>query len=152
VIVSPNKIIKSVEGSAFSSSDASQGSMSVSRGRLVSSSHICPFETHTLLTAFKKVLPIPSPTSIYILQDYNKMVLHHGAELTAYSSEVLARYALGRSSKASFDATYEKIAGNEGSVLFCRPGQVGRRTMCKPLLSTTPSFNITSTPASDICV
>lgn len=81
--------------------------------------------------AFKLVLPISNPTSIYTLQDFNKIVIHHGSEISSYSSDVLARVALGSSTRQSLDSTYEKVAGNDGTVLFCRIGQVGKRTIRK---------------------
>jgi RHO1 GDP-GTP exchange protein 1/2 len=80
---------------------------------------------------------------MHVLQDFNKIVIHHEAEIIAYSSDILARYALGYSSRESLDATYEKIAGKEGSVLFCRAGQVGKRTMRTPRVNSSfPSIEL----------
>lgn len=80
-------------------------------------------------SSFKKALPLSNATSIYILQDYNKVVIHHGSDIAVYSLDLLARFALDNSSRESLNATYEKVAGNDGAVMFCRVGQVGKRTI-----------------------
>lgn len=80
-----------------------------------------------------EILSITSPTSIYTLQDFNKVIIHHNGEIVSYSLDMIARFSLGRSSKASLESTYEKVSRNEGNVLFCKPGVVGKRTMRKLL-------------------
>lgn len=84
-----------------------------------------------------KILSITSPTSIYVLQDFNKVIIHHNNEIISYSLDVIARLSLGASSKLTLESTYEKVSGNEGNVLFCKPGVVGKRTMGE--LSTASS-------------
>ena len=76
-----------------------------------------------------EILSITSPTSIYTLQGFNKVIIHHNNEIISYSLDMIARFSLGKSSKSSLDSTYEKVSRNEGNVLFCKPGVVGKRTM-----------------------
>ncbi|KAF9648739.1 hypothetical protein BDM02DRAFT_3155589 [Thelephora ganbajun] len=84
-----------------------------------------------------KILSITSPTSIYTLPDFNKVIIHHNHEIISYSLDMFARLSLGNSSRSSLESTYEKVSGNEGNVLFCKPGVTGKRTM---LLYAAKSF------------
>ena len=76
-----------------------------------------------------EILSLTSPTSIYTLQDFNKVIIHHNNDIISYSLDMIARFSLNRSSKASLESTYGKISKNEGNILFCKPGVVGKRTM-----------------------
>ena len=76
-----------------------------------------------------KILNIKSPTSIYTLPDFNKVIIHHNNEIISYSLDMIARISLRASSKSNLESTYEKVSGNEGNVLFCKPGVAGKRTM-----------------------
>lgn len=70
-----------------------------------------------------------------MLQDFNKIIIHHETYLLSYSLEVLARVAHYQSPPSSLDASLETIAGNNGNVLCCQAGQIGDRTIRKtPLL------------------
>lgn len=86
-----------------------------------------------------EILKITNPTSIYTLPEFNKVIIHHGNEIVSYSLDMIARFSLGGTSKPSLEATYEKVSGNEGNVLFCKPGVVGKRTM-RRLLVTSSGF------------
>ncbi|KAF7986494.1 hypothetical protein HWV62_31305 [Athelia sp. TMB] len=78
---------------------------------------------------FTRVLPYSNPTSMLALQDFNKFVVQHEACLYSYSLDLMARVIRHPSSIKSFEATMEKIAGNEGSVLLARSGRVGNRIL-----------------------
>ena len=97
---------------------------------------LCNFRTMSDLT---EILSITSPTSIYTLQGFNKVIIHHNNEIISYSLDMIARFSLGGSSRPSLESTYEKVSGNEGNVLFCKPGVVGKRTMRK-LLVASPRY------------
>lgn len=84
-----------------------------------------------------KILNITSPTSIYTLQDFNKVIIHHNHEIISYSLDMIARLSLGKTSQSSLDSTRERVSGNEGNVLFCKSGVVGNRTIGR--LSGPPS-------------
>jgi len=90
-----------------------------------------------LFSDLTEILSLTSPTSIYTLQGFNKVIIHHNNEIISYSLDMIARFSLGNSSKSSLESTCEKVSKNEGNVLFCKPGVVGKRTMCK--LPDTPS-------------
>jgi RHO1 GDP-GTP exchange protein 1/2 len=66
------------------------------------------------------------------LQDFNKFVVQHEASLLAYSLDLLARVAQGQAPPHTLDASMEKLAGQDGSVLFVRSGLVGNRTLREP--------------------
>jgi hypothetical protein len=63
------------------------------------------------------------------LQDSNKFIVHIESTLLSYSLDLLARVAQGQSPTQSLDASMEKIAGQDGSVLFVRIGRMENRTM-----------------------
>jgi len=83
-----------------------------------------------------KILNITNPTSIYTLPDFKKVIIHHNNEIISYSLDVVARLSLRRSSRSSLESTCEKVSKNEGNVLFCKPGVVGKRTMRELLASS----------------
>jgi hypothetical protein len=76
---------------------------------------------------------------MYTLPDFNKVIIHHNNEIVSYSLDMIARLSLGSSSQSSLESTREKVSGNEGNVLFCKPGVVGKRTI-RELLVTSPEF------------
>lgn len=80
-------------------------------------------------TDLTKILDITSPTSIYALPDFNKVIIHHNHEIISYSLDMIARLSLGRTSQSNLESTYEKVSGNEENVIFCKPGVVGNRTI-----------------------
>ena len=63
------------------------------------------------------------------LQDFNKFIVQHEASLFSYSLEILSRVAQGQAPSQTLDASMEKLAGQDGSVLFARSGRVGNRTL-----------------------
>jgi hypothetical protein len=69
------------------------------------------------------------------LPDFNKFVVQHEASLLAYSLDLLARVAQGQAPPQTLDASMEKLAGQDGSVLFARSGRVGNRTLRKSSLA-----------------
>ncbi|KAF7964575.1 hypothetical protein HWV62_5482, partial [Athelia sp. TMB] len=85
--------------------------------------------TNAVPFKFTRVLPYSNPTSMLALQDFNKFVVQHEACLYSYSLDLMARVIRHPSSIKSFEATMEKIAGNEGSVLLARSGRVGNRIL-----------------------
>jgi hypothetical protein len=63
------------------------------------------------------------------LHDFNKFIVQHEASLLSYSLDLLARVAQGQAPPQTLDASMEKLAGQDGSVLFARSGRVGNRTL-----------------------
>ncbi|KDQ59244.1 hypothetical protein JAAARDRAFT_192767 [Jaapia argillacea MUCL 33604] len=90
---------------------------------------------------FTKVLNFSSVTSMVALQEFNKFLVHHESNLYCYSLDILARVSQDQSHRPGLDASFEKVAGDAGNVVFFRAGRLGHRTMvlcvCKSLLSTT---------------
>ncbi|KAH7911069.1 hypothetical protein BJ138DRAFT_1113504 [Hygrophoropsis aurantiaca] len=78
---------------------------------------------------FRKILSFTSPTSIIALQDFNKFIVHHENWLISYSLDLLARVALYQAPPSSLDASLEKIAGQDGNVVFCSAGRIGQRSI-----------------------
>lgn len=91
--------------------------------RLSFESHICVLIN---LSAFRKVLSVPNPTSMVALAAAGKLFVLHEDGLCSYSLDMLARAALGLIDSRKVDATREIIAGD---VLFFRAGRVGNRFM-----------------------
>jgi len=65
---------------------------------------------------------------VFLVQ-FNKFIIHYESSLLSYSSDILARFALGLSHPQTLDASLERIGGHDGSVLFFRAGRVGNRTL-----------------------
>jgi hypothetical protein len=80
-------------------------------------------------TGFRKVLAFSNPPTLIALQDFNKFIVQHEASLLAYSLDLLARVYQGQAPPETLDASMEKVAGHEGSVLFARSGRIGNRTL-----------------------
>lgn len=78
---------------------------------------------------FRKILSYGNPSSIIVLQDANKFIVHHENYLLAYSLDILARVAMYQAPASSLDASLEKIAGGDGTVLFCSAGRTKQRTI-----------------------
>ncbi|KAG1781631.1 hypothetical protein EV702DRAFT_1177351 [Suillus placidus] len=76
---------------------------------------------------FRKILSYGNPSSIIVLQDFNKFIVHHESYLLAYSLDILARVAMYQAPASSLDASMEKIAGGDGTVLFCSAGRIKQR-------------------------
>ena len=85
----------------------------------------------TLHLAFRKVLSYQSPTSLAVLQSHNKLIIHHESVLLSYSLDLVARVAQGQSTPQNLEGTLERLAGNDGSVLFFRAGKLAGRTLSK---------------------
>jgi len=92
---------------------------------------ITPYSCQSLMliSDFRKILSYGSPSSIIVLQEFNKFIIHHESYLLAYSLDILARVTLYQAPPGSLDASMEKIAGDSGSVLFCRAGRINTRTI-----------------------
>ena len=82
-----------------------------------------------LLLDYRKILAFENAKSIIVLQDFNKIIIHHDTFLLSYSLEVLARVSQYQSPPSSLDASLETIAGQSGNVLCCQAGQMGDRTI-----------------------
>ncbi|KAH7884721.1 hypothetical protein F5I97DRAFT_1929559 [Phlebopus sp. FC_14] len=78
---------------------------------------------------YRKILSFENAKSIIVLQEFNKIIIHHDNYLLAYSLEVLARVVQYQSPASSLDASLETIAGQDGNVLCCQAGQIGDRTI-----------------------
>ncbi|KAH0833307.1 hypothetical protein J3R83DRAFT_12372 [Lanmaoa asiatica] len=78
---------------------------------------------------YRKILSFENVKSIIVLQDFNKIIIHHDNYLLSYSLEVLARVAQYQSPPSSLDASLETIAGQAGHVLCCQAGQMGDRAI-----------------------
>ncbi|KAF9223416.1 hypothetical protein BS17DRAFT_705412 [Gyrodon lividus] len=78
---------------------------------------------------YRKILSYENVKSIIVLQEFNKIIIHHDNYLLSYSLEVLARVAQYQSPPSSLDASLETIAGQDGGVLCCQAGQIGERTI-----------------------
>ncbi|THH33188.1 hypothetical protein EUX98_g965 [Antrodiella citrinella] len=85
----------------------------------------------------KKVLQLPNPKSLHVLQDYKRFVILFDGGLHAYSLDLLARVALQRSAPQSLDASLERISAPDAVVTFAKVGKIGQRTM---VFYTTKSF------------
>ncbi|KAI0322603.1 hypothetical protein OF83DRAFT_1049094 [Amylostereum chailletii] len=80
-------------------------------------------------SSFRKVLPFVSPTSMAVLQDFNKFIVHHETSLMSYSLDLVARVAQGQSTQQNLEGSLERLAGNDGNVLFFRAGRLSERTI-----------------------
>ncbi|KAG1805037.1 uncharacterized protein HD556DRAFT_1328030 [Suillus plorans] len=77
--------------------------------------------------SFRKILSYGNPSSIIVLQEFNKFIVHHESYLLSYSLDILARVAMYQAPASSLDASMEKIAGEDGTVLFCTVGRIKQR-------------------------
>jgi RHO1 GDP-GTP exchange protein 1/2 len=68
-----------------------------------------------------------------VMANFKKFIVHHETSLFSYSLDILARVAQGNSQSNTLDATGEKIAGQDGSVLFFKAGYIGNRSLSKHL-------------------
>ncbi|KAF9238478.1 hypothetical protein BU15DRAFT_88333 [Melanogaster broomeanus] len=78
---------------------------------------------------YRKILSYGNVKSIIVLQESNKIIIHHDNYLLSYSLEVLARVAQYQSPPSSLDASLETIAGQDGSVICCQSGRIGDFTI-----------------------
>ncbi|KAI0694624.1 hypothetical protein BC835DRAFT_1274268 [Cytidiella melzeri] len=78
---------------------------------------------------YKRVLKMTGITSLYAIQQYNKILVHSDEGLDAFSLDIMARMVLGTSRPQDLDASRERISGQDVAVLFARVETVGARTM-----------------------
>jgi hypothetical protein len=80
---------------------------------------------------FRKILPVPLPSSLVALQQFNKFLVQSDTSLLSYSLDLLARVARGETPVGTLEASKETIAGpgGDGSVLFFKVGVIGSRTL-----------------------
>ncbi|KAG9315323.1 hypothetical protein JVU11DRAFT_4464 [Chiua virens] len=91
---------------------------------------------------YRKILSFENVKSMIVLQDFNKIVIHHDDYLLSYSLEVLARVAQYQSPPSSLDASLETIAGQTGSVVCCQAGHMGDRTIVIYAVRTLFQVNV----------
>jgi RHO1 GDP-GTP exchange protein 1/2 len=84
-----------------------------------------------LPTAFQKVLELISPTSIVAVPELNKFIVHCDMALFSYPLDQVVRVSQGHATPKSLGDCVERLAQNDGSVLFFRAGRVGHRTLSK---------------------
>ncbi|TFY66575.1 hypothetical protein EVG20_g4514 [Dentipellis fragilis] len=84
---------------------------------------------HRGQSSYRRVLPYASPPFIAVLQTFGKFLVQHESSLYSYSLDLLARAALQQTTQQALDGSMEKLAGNEGSVIFFRVGQLGERAL-----------------------
>jgi hypothetical protein len=101
---------------------------------------------------FRKVLPIPLPSSIVPLQRFNKFLIQSDNSLFSYSLDLLARVARGESYVGTLEASKETIAGpgGDGNVLFFKVGVIETRTLGKSTFLRNRIWHLLS-DASYIC-
>lgn len=63
------------------------------------------------------------------LPEFNKLLILSDHYLYAYSLDLVARAAAGRSTTEHLEASRQVIAGQDGGVLFFRAGKIGSRNM-----------------------
>lgn len=97
---------------------------------------------------FRKILSYGNPSSIIVLQDFNKFIVHHENYLLSYSLDLLARVAMYQAPASSLDASMEKIAGGDGTVLFCSAGRIKQRMI---VVYALKSFFQTTVHALEAC-
>ncbi|KAI6011778.1 hypothetical protein EDC04DRAFT_2958410 [Pisolithus marmoratus] len=78
---------------------------------------------------FRRILSYENAKKIIVLQDFNKVLIHHDGYLLSYSLEVLARVVQYQSPASALDASLETIAGQDGAVICCEAGKVKDRTI-----------------------
>ncbi|CCM01400.1 uncharacterized protein FIBRA_03451 [Fibroporia radiculosa] len=78
---------------------------------------------------YRRVLNLPNPTSIIALPDCNKILVLSDDGLCVYSLDMFARAGLGTSTQLHLEATMQRIAGQDSTVLYFRAGRINNRTM-----------------------
>ena len=101
----------------------------------ISTPVIVPPQVSLSILAFRQILAFENAKNIIVLQDFNKILIHHDGYLLSYSLEVLARVAQYQSPASALDASLETIAGQDGSVILCEAGTVKGRTVGKCLIT-----------------
>lgn len=83
--------------------------------------------------AYRKALPFPSVPSMFALQDFNRLLLHVDAQLLSLPLSLLAQVALSNIDEtaptSSLTKRLERVAGNEGKIMFVRVGAISARTV-----------------------
>ncbi|KAJ8579756.1 hypothetical protein M405DRAFT_109149 [Rhizopogon salebrosus TDB-379] len=106
----------------------------------------------------RRILSYGNPSSIIVLQELNRFIVHHESYLVAYSLDLLARVALFQAPTSSLDASMEKIAGGDGTVLFCCAGSIKMRTIIVYLSSKSlcmcwrPAALLTFAALRHVCI
>jgi hypothetical protein len=83
---------------------------------------------------FRRIFTHPNPTSIAAIQTvgpktFNKFIIHFDTTLVSYSLDVLAQVALGEAQPNSLQATMQKLAGQDGHVVFFKHVHIGDRVL-----------------------
>lgn len=97
----------------------------------ISTPVIVPPQVSLSILAFRQILAFENAKNIIVLQDFNKILIHHDGYLLSYSLEVLARVAQYQSPASALDASLETIAGQDGNVIVCEAGVIKGRTVGK---------------------
>jgi hypothetical protein len=77
-------------------------------------------------------LEFNEPTSVVAVLEFNKLFVHCELALFSYSLELAIRVSQGdASSKPGLDKSEEKLAQENGNVLFFKAGRIADRTLSK---------------------
>jgi hypothetical protein len=77
-------------------------------------------------------LEFNEPTSIVAVPEFNKLIVHCELALFSYSLELAIRVSQeDASSKPGLDKSEEKLAQENGNVLFFKAGRIADRTLSK---------------------
>lgn len=98
---------------------------------------------------FRQILAFENAKNIIVLQDFNKILIHHDGYLLSYSLEVLARVAQYQSPASALDASLETIAGQDGNVIVCEAGVIKGRTVVMYAVKTL--FSQTTVHTLEAC-
>jgi hypothetical protein len=72
-----------------------------------------------------------SPTSIVALPEFNKFLVHYEMGLFSYPLDLVIRVSQGRATLKALDDSAERLAQNDGNVLFVKAGRVKNQTLGK---------------------
>ncbi|KAF9468071.1 hypothetical protein BDZ94DRAFT_1209777 [Collybia nuda] len=92
------------------------------------------YVAHKGLEEYRRIFTHPSPTSIAAVQNvgekmFNRFIIHSDADLVSYSLDILAKVTLGETQPNTLQATMEKMAGQDGSVVFFKHVHIGDRVL-----------------------
>jgi hypothetical protein len=98
-------------------------------------------------------LEFNEPTSIVAVPEFNKLIVHCELALFSYSLELAIRVSQeDASSKPGLDKSEEKLAQENGNVLFFKAGRIADRTLSKQLNHIRTRFPVTYPQNSCLCI
>jgi hypothetical protein len=80
-----------------------------------------------------RVSELIKPTSIVVIPEFNKLLVHWETALYSYPLDLVISVSQGHVTPKTLEGLVERLAQKDGNVLFFKAGRISHRTLSKEL-------------------